>query len=85
MGIRFQTHPQSEASQIMLHMRMLDRDPFTQQEALGILGVNLIHGASHLSHRPELLLDSLLDNLGRGRIEIDMVEFSGVSGSSSLD
>jgi len=79
MGIRFQTHPQSEASQIILHMRMLDRDAFTQQEALGVLGVNLIHGAAHLSHRPELLLGSLLDNLGSSRIEIDMVEFSGAA------
>ena len=40
MGIRFQTHPQSEANQILLHTRMLDQEGFDQQEALGILGVN---------------------------------------------
>jgi len=77
MGIRFQTHPQSEANQIILHTRMLDRDGFMQQEALGILGVNLIYGARTYAGRPELLLGSLLDNLGSDRIEIDMVEFSG--------
>lgn len=77
MGIRFQTYPQSEANQIMLHTRMLDRDGFMQQEALGILGVNLIYGARRYADRPESLLDSLLDNLTRDRIEIDMVEFSG--------
>ncbi len=77
MGIRFQTVPQSEASQIILHTRMLDRDAFMQQEALGILGVNLIYGAARFSDRPEILLGSLLDNLGNGRIEIDMVEFVG--------
>ncbi|MCP4906425.1 MAG: TonB-dependent receptor, partial [bacterium] len=77
MGIRFQNHPQSEANQIILHTRMLDRDAFMQQEALGILGVNLIYGAARHSERPETLLGSLLDNLGNGRIEIDMVEFSG--------
>lgn len=79
MGIRFQTHPQSEANQIMLHTRMLDRDGFMQHEALGILGVNLIYGARCYADRPELLLGSLLDNLSSARIEIDMVEFSGES------
>lgn len=79
MGIRFQTHPQSEASQILLHTRMLDRDGLNQQEALGILGVNLIFGAARLHGDPEALLGSLLDNLGRERIEIDMIEFSGAA------
>ena len=45
MGIRFQIKPQGEASQIILHARMLDRDAFMQYEALGILGVNLVFGA----------------------------------------
>lgn len=77
MGIRFQTHPRAASSQIILHARMLDRDAFMQHEALGILGVNLVYGASRLADRPEALLASLLDNLGTHRIEIDMVEFSG--------
>jgi len=79
MGIRFQTHPQAEASQIILHTRMLDPDGLAQQEALGILGVNLIYGASRHFDDPERLLFSLLDNLGNARIEIDMVEFAGVA------
>ncbi|MCR9092714.1 MAG: TonB-dependent receptor [bacterium] len=77
MGIRFQDHPQSESNQIILHTRMLDPDGIMQQEALGILGVNLIYGAFKHHDRPEILLGSLLDNLGRRRIEIDMIEFSG--------
>jgi hypothetical protein len=77
MGIRFQAHPRSPASQIILHARMLDRDALVQHEALGILGVNLVYGASRLSDRPKIFLASLLDNLARGRIEIDSVEFSG--------
>ena len=77
MGIRFQAHPRAEPSQIVLHMRMLDRDALLQHEALGILGVNLIHGAFALSDDPEALLASLLDNLSRLRIEIDAIEFSG--------
>jgi hypothetical protein len=77
MGIRFQAHPRSPASQIILHARMLDRDALVQHEALGVLGVNLVYGASRLSDQPEVLLASLLDNLTKGRIEIDTVEFSG--------
>ena len=79
MGMRFQSHPRSPASQIILHARMLDRDMLMQHEALGVLGVNLVYGASRLSDRPEIFLASLLDNLGKGRIEIDMVEFSGAA------
>ncbi len=84
MGIRFQIQPQGEASQVILHARMLDRDAFMQYEALGILGVNLVFGASRLSHDPDGLIGSLLDNLGRDRIEIDLVEFSG-AGFQSVD
>ncbi len=79
MGMRFQSRPRSAASQIILHARMLDRDTLMQHEALGILGVNLIYGASRLSDRPKIFLPSLLDNLAKGRIEIDMVEFSGAA------
>ena len=49
-----------------------------QQEALGIVGVNLLYGAFFLHHKPELMLESLLDNLTTERIEIDMIEFSGI-------
>ena len=39
-----------EASQVIIHVRMLDDDQFAQQEALGIVGVNLIHGAYALAY-----------------------------------
>ena len=39
----FQAHPRDEPSQIVLHVRMLDDDAKLQQEALGIVGVNLLH------------------------------------------
>ncbi|MGZ3749105.1 MAG: hypothetical protein ACXWRE_16370, partial [Pseudobdellovibrionaceae bacterium] len=42
MGIRFQKHPQGDFNDIILHVRMQDRYRLQQQEALGILGVNLI-------------------------------------------
>jgi hypothetical protein len=79
MGIKFQAYPRDEDSQIIIHVRMLDGEAALQQEALGIVGVNLIHGAIALNHEPELLVDSLLDGLSTARIEIDMIEFSGIA------
>jgi hypothetical protein len=79
MGIRFQAHPRDQDSQIIIHVRMLDIDNAAQQEAIGIVGVNLIYGAFFLNHEPEQLLESLLDNLNRRRIEIDMIEFHGIA------
>jgi hypothetical protein len=79
MGIRFQAHPRDEDSQIILHVRMLDNENASQAEALGIVGVNLIYGACFLHHEPVRLMESLLDNLSTNRIEIDMIEFSGIA------
>jgi hypothetical protein len=78
IGVKFQSHPRDEPSQIIIHVRMLDAEAALQQEALGIVGVNLLYGAFFLHHEPEELVDSLLDQLTTGRIEIDMVEFSGI-------
>jgi hypothetical protein len=77
LGIRLQTTPGGPADDIILHVRLLDDTNLDQQEALGILGVNLIHGAFHYADRPEQLLRSLTDNLRWGRLEIDLVEFRG--------
>jgi hypothetical protein len=78
MGIKFQSRANDQPSQIVMHVRMLDEEASAQQEALGIVGVNLCYGAFFLSHVPEELLESLLDNLTARRIEIDMLEFSGI-------
>ena len=78
MGLKFQAHPRDDPSQIILHVRMLDVEASLQQEAIGIVGVNLLHGAFFQHHEPEMLIESLLDRLTTGRIEIDMVEFRGI-------
>jgi hypothetical protein len=79
MGVRFQAHPRDQDSQIILPVRMLDTENALQQEALGIVGVNLLYGAFLLNHEPDQLIESLLDNLSTRRIEIDMIEFSGIA------
>jgi hypothetical protein len=78
MGVKFQAHPRDEPSQIVIHVRMLDNEAGLQQEALGIIGVNLLYGAFFLHHEPEKLMESLLDKLTTGRIEIDMIDFKGI-------
>ena len=79
MGIRFQTSPKSSYHDIILHVRMLDSDNQLQQEAIGILGVNLVYGAMHFYSKPDDFIDSLTDTLGKDRIEVDMIEFNGPS------
>jgi hypothetical protein len=78
MGVKFQSHVRDEPSQIVLHVRMLDAEAALQQEALGVVGVNLLHAAFFEHHEPERLVESLLDRLTTGRIEIDMIELKGI-------
>jgi hypothetical protein len=78
MGVKFQSHPRDEPSQVVLHVRMLDDEAALQQEALGVVGINLLHAAFFQHHRPEDLVESLLDRLTTGRIEVDMIEFTGI-------
>src|SRR5262249_53120546 len=78
VGNEFESRGNDETSQVIMHVRMLDEEASAQQEALGIMGVNLCYGAFFLSHVAEELVESLLDNLTTRRIEIDMLEFSGI-------
>jgi hypothetical protein len=77
MGIRFQHQPHAEPSEIILHVRMLDTENPREQEAIGILGVNLIHGAFFLREDPPALIASVLDGLAHERVEVDMIRFGG--------
>lgn len=77
MGIRFQSAPRGPVNEIILHVRMLDAENLAQQEALGIIGVNLIYAAFYLKNRPDALISSLVDDLSSDRIEVDMIRFSG--------
>ena len=76
LGVRFQTEKRGDPSQIIIHVRMLDEANVDQQEALGVIGVNLLYGAFYY-HQPEKLISSLQENLSPGRIEVDMIKFSG--------
>jgi hypothetical protein len=77
LGIRFQMKPGDPPSDIILHVRLLDTRAIDQMEALGTIGVNLIHSA--FRHRGHLkkFVESLLDNLVAGRVEVDLLKFTG--------
>jgi len=78
IGVRRQLKSGEEASEIILHVRMLDDTNREQSEALGILGVNLVDGAYHHSDDPKVIIDNLQDGMGHDkRIEIDLIHFSG--------
>jgi hypothetical protein len=77
LGIRFQAAPNQQPSEIIIHVRMLDREIVREQEALGMVGMNLIYGAFYLRESPLKLIESLMDGLTSDRIEVDMIRFSG--------
>jgi len=77
IGVKFQSSPCSEASQIDIHVHLQAKDVAKDQENIGALGVNLIYAALTYHKDPEKLLKSLMDELSYDELEIDMVDFSG--------
>lgn len=77
LGIRFQDEPRAKLSEIIIHVRLNDRENLQQQEALGIVGVNLVYGALYLHEQPEKLIGSLLDDLTPQRLQVNLIRFSG--------
>jgi hypothetical protein len=76
-GVCLQMYPGAEPSKITVHVRMHDQSAEAQQQALGDLGVNLIYGACYYFENPKDIIDSLSDNIDKGRIEIDAIDFEG--------
>ena len=52
MGVRFQDAPGGATSDVIIHFAMSDPETVRQQEAAGILGVNLFHTALYSYHDP---------------------------------
>ena len=76
-GVRVQMYPGAEPSNIIVHVRMFDDNAEAQQQALGILGVNLIYASYYYFEDPKKLIDSLTDNMKSNRVEIDSIDFQG--------
>jgi hypothetical protein len=77
LGVKFQTCPRESPSSIIIHVRMLDPENVDQQEALGMIGVNLAHAAFYHHADPAELIGCLMDGLTSRRVEVDMIKFSG--------
>lgn len=78
VGIQFQLNPNTPPNKIILHVKMHDQSNRAQQDALGVLGVNLIHAAYfHTDGNLDYFLNSLVHRLPRDRMEIDMLRFDG--------
>lgn len=77
MGVRFQLEPNGEFNDVVIHVKLLDNDNVLQQQAVGILGVNLIYACSYYHTQPTVFLQSLMDNLSKDAIQIDMIRFEG--------
>jgi hypothetical protein len=83
IGLRFQSEPGGPPNDILLHINMRDSANVLQQEAVGILGVNLIYAAFHELDSKESFFAGVSQNLPIERIEIDFVEAQGPLFSSS--
>ncbi|MGJ8652450.1 MAG: TonB-dependent receptor [Opitutaceae bacterium] len=77
LGVRFQLKPNTPPCEIVLHLRLLDETNADQMEALGTVGLNLIYAAFYFRDSLQKFVESLADNLVFGRVEVDMLRFSG--------
>ena len=77
IGLRFQLQPGGPTNDILLHINLRDSSNVLQQEAIGILGVNLIHAAFYQLGTKESFFAGLAQDVPRERIEIDFVDFRG--------
>src|ERR1700739_442832 len=77
VGLRFQTQPNGAPNDVILHVNLRDSSNAQQQEAVGILGVNLSDAAYHVASSVEEFLARLFEDLGLQRLEIDCVELKG--------
>ena len=77
MALRFQLRPGGPPNDILLHIDMRDPSNVLEQEAIGILGVNLIYAAFYQLQNRESFFAGLTEDVVRERIEIDYIDLRG--------
>jgi len=77
IGLRFQLQPGGPPNDILLHINMRDPANVLEQEAIGILGVNLIYAGFYQLATKESFFAGLAQDVVKERIEIDFVDFRG--------
>ena len=76
LGLRFQLHSDAEPNDLVIHVRMHDNNNQLQQQAIGIVGVNMVYACYRYNNDPELIIQSLIDGV-KGRVTIDMIRLTG--------
>src|ERR1700756_2442877 len=77
IGLRFQLQPDGAPNDILLHINMRDPSNVLEQQAIGVLGVNLIYAAFYEAQTEESFLEGLAQDVVAERIEIDYVDLRG--------
>jgi hypothetical protein len=77
VGLRFQLEPGGPPNDVLLHINMLDTANVPEQEAIGILGVNLIYAAFYELQSKESFLQGVAQDVVNERIEIDYIDVRG--------
>jgi hypothetical protein len=78
VGLRFQLVPGGQPNDIVLHVNLRDPSNPLEQEAIGILGVNLIYAVFYQLQTKESFFLNIAQELGN-RLEIDYVELHGTA------
>jgi hypothetical protein len=77
IGLRFELQPGGTPNDVLLHINLRDPSNVLQQQAIGILGVNLIYAAFFEVQMKESFLEGLAQDVVAERIEIDYVDLRG--------
>ena len=78
VGLRFQLQPGGQPNDIVLHINLRDQSNPLEQEAVGILGVNLIHAVFYQLETKESFFENIAQDIEK-RIEIDYAEVRGAA------
>ncbi|SMF79961.1 hypothetical protein SAMN06296036_13421 [Pseudobacteriovorax antillogorgiicola] len=79
LGCKFQLEPQGPVHKIILHVHLYESMIESQQNLIGVLGVNLLYAAYRYSADLPLLLESLKDGLMGRKFDIDVIKVTGKS------
>src|ERR1700719_3353324 len=77
IGLRFQLQPGGPPHEIVMHINILHPANILEQEAIGILGVNLIYAAFYELQTEESFLKGVSEDVVKERIEIDYIDLRG--------
>ena len=77
LGIAVEGTDRYRPNKFLIHVKLHENDTLLQQYTLGVLGINLIYAGLFGWEDPRNMLLSLLDNLGRERVEVDYIYVEG--------